>query len=190
MPTRTAGPRTACESTEDQSPVHLRRRRMWFGATHRAMCRCVRVLLALCRAFRAERPAWRAGFNAAEARRNRFVSVAASVDQRCRRSRGTSPSAERSGSLARAEAARRATAAGRDGPLPQLRGLWPAAGSDPPQEAKRVRSAEARFGMPRGCGQSDALRRGAALRYGDAGFRPRKDCCRPGCCSNDTQARG
>ena len=188
-PTSTAGLRTASEKAEDQCSLHFRRPRMWFGATHRAVCRCVRVLPALCRTSRAERPAWRAGVNATEAWRFRSFSVAASVDQRRRRSLGTSHSAERSSSRARAEAARRATAADRDGSLPQLRGLWSPAGSDPPQEAKRVRSAEARSGMPRGRGESDALRRGPALQRRDVGFRPRKDCCRPGCRSNDTNAR-
>ena len=163
---------------------------MWFGATHLAVCRCVRVLPALCRASRAEHPAWRAGINTTEAWRFRSFSVAASAGQRRRRSIGASHSAERSSSRARAEAALRATAAGRDGSLPQLRGKWPPAGGDPRHKAKRVRSAEARSGMPRGRGESDALRRGPAMQRRDVGFRPRKDCCRSGCCGNDTKARG
>ena len=179
MSTCTTGPRIACERTASQSSVHLRRLRMWFGATHRAMCRCVHILPALCRTCRAGRPAWRTGIKAAEARRTRSVSVAASADQRRRRSRGTSHPTEWSSSLTRAEAARRAPAAGSYGSLPQLRGERPQAGGDPHHETKRVRGAEARLGMSRGCGKGDALRRGSALPRCDVGLRPRKDCCRP-----------
>ena len=169
----------ACERAKGQVPLYFRRPRMWFGAAHLAVLWCVCILPALCRTFRAGRPAWRTGINAAEARRIRSVSVAAPADQRCRRSRGTSYPTERSGSLTRAEAARRAPAAGRHGTLPQLRGERPQAGGDPHHETKRVRGAEARLGMSRGCGKGDALRRGSTLPPCDVGLRPRKDCCRP-----------
>ena len=177
--TCTIGFRIACERAKGQVPLYFRRPRMWFGAAHRALLRCVCILPALCRTCRAGRPAWRTGIKAAEARRTRSVSVAASADQRRRRSRGTSHPTEWSSSLTRAEAARRTPAAGRHGPLPQLRGERPQAGGDPHHETKRVRGAEARLGMSRGCGKGDALRRGSALPRCNVGSRLRKDCCRP-----------
>ena len=94
------------------------------------------------------------------------------------------------GSLARVEATRRSPAAGRDGPFPPLRCEWPPAKGYPHLDTKRVRSTEACLGVFRGCGAGDALRRGIALQHRNVGFRPRKDCCRQGCRSNDTEAGG